>query len=383
MNTLSTDELKSLVDEHTGPCVTIALPTHRAGPDTRQNPIRYKKLMRDAEERLLAGGLRAPETLQMLEPARKLLDNTPFWQHQGEGLVVFVSPKLFRYYQLPSKPEELVVVGERFHIKPILRLLTGNRRFYILALSQNEVRLLEATQQGARPIELKGMPGSLAEALKYEQSDKQLQSRTLSGGRSGKGDSVFYGQGAASDVAKERMLRYFHQIDDGLRKQIRDTRPPLVFAGVDYLYPLYQEANSHPHLMSEAISGNPEELGADELHRRAWAIVEPYFEQTRLDAAEYYRQLANTARASHKISQVAPAAYQGKVETLFVAMNVQQWGTYAPEVGAVHEYDEARPGSEDLLDFAAVHTILHGGAVYAVDPQHMPNGSAIAAVFRY
>jgi hypothetical protein len=384
MNTLSIDELKSLVEARPGPFVTISLPTRRAGADTRQNPIRFKKLLRDAEERL-ALTVRAPEAQRILEPARKLLEDTPFWQHQSDGLAVFISPKLFRYYHLPLKPEELVVVGDRFHIKPILRLLTGDCRFHILALSQNQVRLLEGTPYSAHEMELKGIPESLAEALKYDQPEKQVQFRTLpgSGGRSGRGSTIFYGQGAGVEIAKDRILRYFHQVDDGLCKQIKDQRIPLVFAGVEYLFPIYKEVNTYPTLVSEAIVGNPEEWGPDELHKRAWAIVQPFFQQKEREAAAYYRQVVGTARASHNLSQVAPAAYHGRVEVLFVPLGVQRWGTFAPEVNAIHEYDDPQPGSEDMLDFAASHTLLHGGTVYAVDPQHMPNGSSIAAVFRY
>jgi hypothetical protein len=383
MNTLSTDELKGLVEQRQGPCVSISMPTQRSGADTRQNPIRFKKLLRSAEERLTAIGLRTQETATLLEGARHLLDDTPFWQRQADGLAVFAAPRLFRYYRLPACPEEGVMVGERFYIKPLLRLLSGEARFFILALSQNQVRLLEATQDGAREIELKGMPAGLSDALKYEQPEKQLQFRTTPGARPGKGDATFYGQGALADIGKERIVRYFHQVDDGLHKLLKDQRAPLVFAGVDYLFPLYKEVNTYPQLMDEAITGNPEELNPDELHQRAWRIAQPHFEQQQIAAANMYRQLANTSRASHKVSQVAPAAYQGRVEILFVQMGVQQWGAYAPEVGAVHEYDDAQPGSEDMLDFAALHTLLHGGTVYAVTPPHMPNGSSIAAVFRY
>lgn len=383
MNMLSIDELKSLIEERSGPFISISLPTERVGPETRQNLIRFKKLLRETEDRLILHGLRADEAQQLLEPARKLLDDVPFWQRQGDGLIVYLSPRFFRYYRLPFKLEELVVVGDRFHVKPILRALTGSRRFYILAFSQNKVRLLEATQGGAREAALKDTPTSLAEALKYEQAEKQLQYRNASGAGAGRGSAMFHGQGASIDVYKDRILRFCHQVDDGVRKYLANQRAPLVFAGVDFLFPIYKGVNTYSHLMDESIVGNPDELGPDELCKRAWAIVEPSFEQEQHNATAYYRQLANTARASHKISQVAPAAYRGRVEVLFVQTGVQLWGTFAHEVGAVHEFDDPQPGSEDMLDFAAAHTLLHGGAVYAVEQEQMPNGSSVAAVFRY
>ena len=382
MNTLSTDELKSLVEERTGPLISISLPTERVGSETRQNPIRFKKLLRDAEDRLSRSGLRAAEAQQLLDPARRLLDDVPFWQRQGEGLVVYLSPKQFRYYRLPFKADELVAVGERFYIKPILRALVSSRRFYILALSQKKVRLLESTQGSAREVAVKEIPASLAEALKYEQAEKQLQFRSVPGG-GGRGGAMSYGQGASIEVYKERILRFCHQVDDGVRKQLINQRAPLVFAGVDFLFPIYKEVNTYPQLMEEPIMGNPDELGSDELRKRAWAIVQPSFEKECRDAATYYQQVSNTPRAAHRISQVAPAAYRGHVEVLFVEMGIQLWGTFASEVGAVHEFEQAQPGSEDMLDFAAAHTLLHGGTVYAVPREQMPNGTSVAAVLRF
>jgi hypothetical protein len=38
---------------------------------------------------------------------------------------------------------------------------------------------------------------------------------------------------------------------------------------------------------------------------------------------------------------------------------------------------------EDLLDLAATQTLLHGGSVYAVEREHLPDATLIAAVFRY
>ena len=44
---------------------------------------------------------------------------------------------------------------------------------------------------------------------------------------------------------------------------------------------------------------------------------------------------------------------------------------------------ERQPGDEDLLDRAALETMLNGGMVYAVKPEAMPADLPVAAVFRY
>jgi len=53
-----------------------------------------------------------------------------------------ISPEVFLYYRLPIEFQELVVVSDQFHLKPLLYLINNDGRFYLLALSQNDVRFL-------------------------------------------------------------------------------------------------------------------------------------------------------------------------------------------------------------------------------------------------
>jgi len=43
-----------------------------------------------------------------------------FWQHQNAGLALFISEGFFRFYRAEMK-FELVVVSDRFHLKPLIR----------------------------------------------------------------------------------------------------------------------------------------------------------------------------------------------------------------------------------------------------------------------
>ena len=89
---------------------------------------------------------------KMLEPASKLLQDSHFWQHQSDGLAIFLSSNRARRYRLPLNFAELVVVADHFHISPLLPLFTGDGQFYILALSQNEVRLLLGTRYSVSEV---------------------------------------------------------------------------------------------------------------------------------------------------------------------------------------------------------------------------------------
>ena len=52
MRPLTTDVLRELLKGDEPPCISLYQPTHRANPDALQDPIRYKNLVRDAEQSL-------------------------------------------------------------------------------------------------------------------------------------------------------------------------------------------------------------------------------------------------------------------------------------------------------------------------------------------
>ena len=395
MYLLSVDELKALMTQRPGWHASLYMPMHQAGTETLQNPIRCKNLRRQVEEQLLALGLRAADIQTMLAPVDDLLGNYAFWQHQSHGLAIFIAADFFRTYRLPLVFEELVVVNKRFHIKPLLPLLTNNGRFYLLALSQNNVRMFDCTRYDVSEIdltELVDVPTSLTEALRYDDPEKQLQFHTgttgtgMPGGPGGTGArraAMYHGQGVGKDDTKVNILRFFHLLDKGLQALLHDKQVPLVLAGVEYLLPLYREANTYAHLVEEGVTGNPEGLRAEALQAQAWGIVEPLFHKGQEAAVANYRQYLGTGRASNTLMEIVPAAYYGRIETLFVALDIQYWGSFNADTQEVQLHQEATPDDEDLLDFAALHTLLNSGTVYAVKPDEGPDSTPLAAVYRY
>jgi hypothetical protein len=307
------------------------------------------------------------------------LQDGSFWR-QSNGIALFLSPKTYRYYRLPFDFEELLIVADRFNVKPLLRLPATAERFYILALSQNRVRLFEGANRKISEIdlEIENIPRSLADAMKYDDVEKQRSAH--SSGSTGK--MVFHGNAVADD-AKVNILRYFQQIDRGLKDVLRDKQRPLLLAGVSYLLSMYKEINSYQHLLPEGIEGSPDRMEAEELYERAVAVLEPYFSKARQEAVDLYKQAAGTGLTSNDVKEIVPAAYYGRVDILFVNNELHLWGAFDPDTNVVELEPKAEHGNGDLLDLAAVHTILNGGVVYAVKHEDMPENVLLAAVYRY
>jgi hypothetical protein len=390
MDRFRKSNLKDLLAHQAQPCLSLYMPTVRAGAEIQQNPIRFKKLLDEAEERLCEAGLRRPEAQELLEKAREeMLMKDTFWRQQSDGLALFIAPDLFRYYRLPLAFEGIVTVEDHFYLKPLFELFQTEGRFYVLALSKGQVRFLEGTKYQVREIELEDVPPSLAEALKWDDPEKQLQSHPVSRGRQegepGPTNMTFHGHGVGTDDEKTNVLRYFRKLDRGVSDFLAEERAPLVLAGVEYLFPIYQEANSYNYLVEEGIPGNPEDLSNESLHARAWDLVEPFFRKEQKEAANLYR--LETGRdselASEDITEIIPSAYSGQVGQLFVRTGVELWGRYDLGQNQVRVHSERKEDSQDLLNLAIRYTFQNNGAVYVLEAGRMPTESPLAAVFRY
>jgi hypothetical protein len=378
MNELSKDELRLLIDKGKPPCLSIYMPTHRAGADVQQNAIRLKNLLKEAEDRLVAGGRRAADVEKFLEPVQALVKNNPFWRQQSSGLALFLCPEFFRYYQLPVDFQPSVVLAERFNVKPLLPMFNTEGRFYVLALSQKDVRLLECSRYSVKETRPEGIPRNIDEVLKYDVYEKQLRIRPgLSGATGQKGSSSW------TDYGKENIQRYLQQVEKGLKPSLKEERAPLVFAGVDYIFSMYREANSYPHLLETAINGNPEQMVADDLQALAWPIVEPWFRKEQEEARTRYQQSIGTGLASNNLEEIVPAAHHGRVGYLFVEVGKEKWGSFNAQTGKAVLHAGVKAGDEDLIDFAAIQTLGGGGKVYAINRERMPDKEPVAALFRY
>lgn len=371
---LTEKDLEELFQETGEICISLFMPLKQQPDEREANRIRLKNLIKQAENQLAAISVKAAD---LLSPAMELVANGRLHQQNSAGLAVFMKPDFSRHFFVSTRLPELAIVGHQFHIKPLLPLLQGNGAFHILALSQNKVTLFQADRDYIGAVDLPDLPENMVEALWYEDPEKQLQHHAITGQT-----ATFHGHNVSAEK-KGAVLRYFREINDAVADYLQIQKTPLIVACVKYLFPIYQEANTYKGLLSDSISGNPDEAKPTELQQQAWQLICSRFEAEKAAAVEQYQALAATERASDDITEIVPAAHFGRVATLFTPVGQQLWGHFDRQSGQVQLYETAEPSAIDLLDNAAVQTLLNGGTVYAVSPEEIPDDAALTAVFRY
>ncbi|MBD3348284.1 MAG: hypothetical protein GF400_03690 [Candidatus Eisenbacteria bacterium] len=387
MDLITTHDLEELARRVDGPRVSIYMPTHRTVPEVEQDRIRLKNLAGKAEDRLEEGGHRRKEIEPIVAPLRKLVANDFFWNTRSDGLAVFAGPEGLRTYKLPASFEPSVAVSPRYLLKPLIGFLASDGRYFVLALSRGSVRLFQASKLSVSEVDLENAPSSLAEALRFDDPESQLQFHTGTTQRRDGPDrkAMYHGHGVGTDDEDSNTLRFLTKVDRGLQSVLANERVPLVLAGVKDLQAAYRQVNTYQQLAERGIDGNPDKMSGKELHEASWTLVEPIFKEGLRKSLEQYRALdgEGSELAVDKLKDVVVSAQEGRVGTLFVARYGHAWGTFDPESVAVVCHDRPDDTNIDLLDFAAVRSFATKAAVYAIPEETVPGDGAAAAVLRF
>lgn len=376
---LSQNEFVSLAKARGTGLVSIYLPTHPRGQEIQQDPIRLRNLLGKAEEQTRDRGLPESQIEELLAPVRQLEEDVHFWRHQGEGLAIFCSESGCATHRLPVPVEELVFIGDRFCMRPLLPAVSEGRRYYVLALSQNSVRLFECTRDSVRELDLYDIPASLRDAVGYDWEQKSLQFHV----GDGEGRAMFHGHGRQKDQDDEELEAFLRAVDRGVCRLLADSRAPLIVAAVEYLIPMYRRITSYPNVPEQCVSGNPDRLKPAELHERSLACAAPYLDEPKQRDLQRLTDAVHSDSATTGVLDVLPAAQNAQVGALFVVSNGAIWGRTDESGRDITLHAQREPGDDDLIDLTIAHTVASGGVVYDTAASEMPGGVPVAALLRF
>ena len=390
MPILTKEQFESLAKFDNNPCISIYIPTERAGKDVleEKDRIHLKSQWKKAYEKLKDMGLPQEKIDKIGKPIDDLIADTNFWRHQSDGLAIFAADGFFEKYTVPVNFEAFTYVSDHFYLKPLIPLFNGDGRFYLLHLQIDDVKLYEATQYTIGEVKIDDLvPDQLEDRVGYDFEEKNRKHKTQRNniGANPNGTSTVHGYEPATRDRKNEILRFFRAVDKGIYEILHNESVPLVVACQDSYFPIYQEASRYKNLYPKSVPGNPE---ADHdsvygLHAAALNLLEPHFRKEKEEKMKEFNEL-NPSRTSTSVSEIIPAIYEGKVDTLFLQNREDIWGKFNEPMASVEIENEPTNGNVSLMNLAAIKVIEQGGQVYLIENQFMPDKrSKMNAVFRY
>lgn len=363
--------------EEEGPWVTITMPLEGGGPLAKGDPIRYRNLLRTLDDAFDARAIDPALRARMMEPLRALADRHDIFNAGARGLVVFANSSRTEHWHIPVPIEEEARVDERPYLEPLIPIVTDPIHFYVIALSMQELRLLECSRFVFRRLPLPpGTPTRLEEAAGWE--IRQPTTRFIRYGNR----SSFPGHGVVDDDLQPDLEKYVRDIDQGLWQAIVHKESPVVLMASEQLESLFRSHTRLPNLLEPTLRGSADHTSDEELHAKALPLAEAHFEAELDEAKKRFHDRLGTGLATSQIAEVVVAAADGRVDTLFIREGADVPGRFDEESRTVLLGD-GRADTTDLLDRASTDVFLRGGTVHRLAPEDMPVSADAAAILRY
>jgi Bacterial archaeo-eukaryotic release factor family 11 len=360
-------DLEWLLSARDEACVSIYLPT---SPEERgeRDRIEFKNLSAQALEQLAASTVGRAAVSELREVLDDLVDDAAFWTRQAHSLAVFATPSGARTFQIANRLSPLVEVSDRFHVKPLLRSATFPQAAYVLALSQNAVRLVEVSpDEPPTDVRVEGLPTDAASSVGKASIADRSADRRIQG----------------SEGQKVRLHQYSRRVEEALRPLLSGLDLPLILAATEPLASIFRAVSTYPRLAPAGIAGNPDQATDAELAAASRRVLDELYAEELGDLRARYEQRVPQGRASDDLAEIARAATFGAVDTVFVDIDETLPGAIDDADGALtlDETDDAI--NYGVVDEIARRVLLARGRVLAVRRGDIPGGGPAAAILRY
>lgn len=346
-------------------CVSIYTPSGPLPEDGERARIELKNQLRDVVAQCEAAGTDKSVIDHIKESVENLLKDTMFWQYQANSLAIFIAEDMVETYRLPNRFTATVDIADRFYIKPLLRTITFPQSAYVLALAQNNVRLIKVTADTpARDVSPSDMPKDIQTYLNLDLT----------------GRATF---GKGSEDGDLRAQQFTAAINKAILPVLRSERLPLILASAETLASAYRRTNSYKFLLQESIPGNPEALSAEQLAEKTRPILDHLY-ATEIEAIRQdFQAKAAQGLGSTDLAHIARAAVYNAIEFLMVDIDQRIPGYIDENNAQIVESEQDDASNYGVGDEVLRRTLIVNGKVYAVRGEDMPDAASLAATFRY
>jgi hypothetical protein len=361
-------EFRALVETRADACVSIYLPTSPLTQESLAQRTAYRNLADAALQQLVDAPLQRGRLDALRDQLTELDQDDAFWRYQARSLAVLATPDSVRTFRLPNRLTPIGEVADRFYLKPLLRAVTFPHEAFVLALSENAVRLVEVfADLPAQPVRVDDLPASAADAARQSTVNERSPLGRLQG----------------SEGQKVRLRQYARRVDAALRPVLAGRDAPLVLAAAEPLASIFRSVSAYPGLAAETISGNPDRTSDAELATAARSVLDGIYAHE-LDAMlALFERRRQQGRATTDVADAARAATFGAVEQLLVDIDAAVPGTVDEADGRI-TLGEGRPEQTyGVVDEIAKRALLSGARLLGVRAADLPDGAPLAATLRY
>ena len=358
----SREEFSRLSDIRSDACISIYLETSPLHQRLEASKIQLGNFIKQALQQVAEKGLDKRRLALLEEELYSVLEDEDFWDLHARSLAILATPDSITTYRLANELPNQLEVSERFYLKPLLRALTFPHSAYVLALSENQARLIEFFAD-VPPVEVAvpNLPSHKRQAL---------------------GDAALNDHHHGAVHHKVRLAQYTRKIDQALRPIFASHDYPLILVSTEPLASIYRSTNSLPNLTDETMFSNAEHLGASELVTQVRPLLENYYQAQLKALKSRFEARSGERRVTQDLSDAARAATFGAIDLLLINLDSSVNGTI-DDSGVISFSGSDDESCYGIIDEIAKRAIATGARVLAVRSEDLPSGADLHAILRY
>lgn len=351
--------LKRIKEIRAEGCVTIILNTHRTRPDNEKDSLKLKNLVKEAEE-LLYKEYDKRFVWPLMEKLHKLSDDIDHQQNL-ESLLLFVNQDIAEYTQLPLSVKDRVVIDATFATRDMVRAMHEQAGYYVLVLSRQNARLIEAFNdkvvkeiQGEFPIE----------NTLYSTSKKEL---------------------STSKGTDNLIEEFFNRVDKTVQETIKENPLPIILATETRNVDHYLKVTDNKQNITGHINKNRDDEKAHHIVEEAWVEVKKLLAEKRQSKVETLYAAVKEGKLLTDLNDIWKALKEGRGDSVFVRKGYFQPARITEKgIITADKFDlEEKDVIDDLVDEMVEMTLQYGGDAFFLEPELMDEFGGLALITRY
>lgn len=374
-------DLTDLIAEAPELGISIFMPTHAFGSETQQDPLRFKNLLSQARSQLSDLRWAAADMDRELAPAQRLMEDHDFWQHQQQGLAVFLAGGEARTYTLPVSVTDTVVVDRGYHLTPLLPIVASPEMFYVATMTSQKVEVFRASRFEMSRVDYPG-PVSVDDQGTGSDYQNPVQASPVARPHTGAVDishAQVYGD-SPTEWRKARLVDFARRVAAGVDDLVARNPAPVVLVANAELSGHVRQASRLAAEDLWVIDADPASMDEAHLRAAAYAVLEPHVTASRSRTWDRFQELQgrNDKRAVTNLADLARSAQHGHVDILFIS----EAASSGVSDGAAQMPPVDFASSARLLNDLVVGTLSQGGKVQVV-PAAQFEGPSVTAILRF
>lgn len=356
-------DIELLYSEKKNPALTIKMNVNEGtNPNSDHDRITLKNMVEAAQSRLLEE-YKPREIEQLLENLHETAHAVTLNIH-NRGLVLFVAKDTAKYALLPFPVGNKIKIGRHFATRTLIRAYNQIEHYFILAVSQSEVRLIECYNNSLVQEHTQGFPVKNDEYYNTDRLKKSFAS--------------------AQDKIIQKFLR---DVDSRLQPIYAACPLPIVVAGPEEAIANYTKIAGDTRQIIGKVRGNFDTFDGAQLNKlinSAYKVVQAY--KTKKTDASFadMDQALSRGLLEYDINKIYQYAQNGQVAELLVDQDYYVKAIKDEHTGLLH-FGTKKSGTQ--LDDAVNHIIHHvkatSGDVVFLPPYSIDSSRRMAAILRW